>query len=60
MGTPTKWDGAKWVYYEDLSKFTINEQPHDKRGKHLQLKTWLPTYDWVADDGFNDFKNWVA
>jgi hypothetical protein len=59
-GTPTIWDGPKWVYYQDLGAFSINAQPEDKRGKNLQLKTWFPTYDWVANDGFNNFGSWVA
>lgn len=59
-GTPTIWDGKNWVYYRDIDKFPINEQPHEKRGKNLQLKTWLLTYDWVADKGFDNFGKWVA
>lgn len=59
-GTPTVWNGQQWVYYDDLGAFSINEQPVDKRGKNLQLKTWLRTYDWIADDGFNNFAQWVA
>ena len=48
------------MYYQDLAAFSINGQPQDKRAKNLQLKTWLPTYDWVANDGFNTFGSWVA
>ncbi|WP_230425927.1 hypothetical protein [Ralstonia syzygii] len=58
-GTPTRWDGKQWVYYTDLGRFPINEQPHDKRGKNLQLKTWLRTYDWISDNGFDNFGKWV-
>lgn len=43
------------MYYQDLVAFTIHAQSQDKRGKNLQLKMWFPTYDWVADDGFNNF-----
>ena len=28
-GTPTMWDGSRWVYYGDLGAFSINVQPHD-------------------------------
>ncbi|MEF9481029.1 hypothetical protein [Ralstonia sp. 1B3] len=59
-GTPTVWDGQKWVYYSDLQAFSINEQPTHMRAQNLQLKNWLRTYDWVADDGFNNFARWVA
>jgi hypothetical protein len=62
MGTPTIWDGLqkRWLTYSDLGKVSINQQPIEKRGKNLQLKTWLPTYDWISDKGFENFANWVA
>jgi hypothetical protein len=59
-GTPTKWDGTKWVIYDDLQEFALNEQPQEKRGKNFQLKTWLRTYDWIVDNGFNNFSAWVG
>lgn len=59
-GTPTIWNGSAWTDYQDLGAFAIGQQPQDKRGKNLQLKTWLTTYDWVANNGFENFKNWVA
>lgn len=58
--TPTAWNGGKWVYYDDLGKFSIQEQPYDKRGKHWSLKTWFKTYDWVVDSGFDNFGRWVG
>lgn len=60
FGTPTIWDGNQWVYYQDLGRFKINQQPQNNRGKNFQLTTWLPTYDWVADHGFDNFGSWVA
>lgn len=60
VGTPTVWSGSQWVYYQDIDKFSIRQQPIDRRGKNLQLKTWLPTYDWVDNDGFNNFGSWVG
>ncbi|UUZ65697.1 TIR domain-containing protein [Polaromonas sp. P1-6] len=51
-GTPTVWNGSAWAFYQDLGAFSIDEQSQDKRGKNLQLKTWLPSYDWVAGNGF--------
>lgn len=59
-GTPTIWNGNQWVVYSDLDKFSIGQQSADRRGKNLQLKTWLPTYDWIADNGFDNFSNWVS
>ena len=48
------------MFYQDIGKFSVNQQPQDKRGKNLQLKTWLPAYDWVSDNGFENFGRWVA
>lgn len=59
-GTPTIWDGKQWVYYKDIGKFPIKGQPQGICGKNLQLMTWFPTYDWVADEGFDNFGTWVA
>lgn len=59
-GAPIVWNGTQWVYYQDLGGFTIAEQPRDKRGKHFQLSHWLPMYDWVANNGFDNFGAWVA
>jgi hypothetical protein len=59
-GTPTVWNGTQWVYYQDIDGFQIAEQPWDKRGENFQLSHWLPTYDWVAHNGFDNFGTWVA
>lgn len=59
-GTPTIWNGNAWTDYQDLGAFSVRQQPQDIRGKNLQLKTWLLTYDWVANNGFGNFKDWVA
>lgn len=58
-GKPTVWDGQKWIFYSDVDPFAINEQPPTSRGKHFQLSHWYSTYDWVANDGYNDFSNWI-
>jgi len=58
-GRPTVWDGQKWVFYSDLDAFEINEQPIATRGNNYQLSHWYKTYDWVANDGFNNFSSWI-
>ena len=58
-GNPTEWDGQKWVFYSDLDPFDISEQSAVQRGKNLQLSHWLKTYDWVGNDGFNNFSSWI-
>jgi hypothetical protein len=58
-GTPTEWDGTRWIFYADLGVFDIREQPVPKRGKNLQLSHWYRTYDWISDDGYNNFSSWI-
>lgn len=58
-GQPTVWDGQQWVYYSDLDPFDILEQPVAKRGQHYQLSHWFKTYDWVVNDGYNNFATWI-
>jgi hypothetical protein len=58
-GRPTEWDGAQWVYYGDLGSFPINEQPSAKRTKNFQLSHWFRTYDWILDEGYDNFEGWI-
>lgn len=58
-GTPTVWDGVQWAYYSDLGSFALSQQPLANRGKNLKLSHWLRTYDWVGDDGYNNFIDWI-
>lgn len=30
------------------------------RGQGFNLAQWYPVYDWVADDGYNNFATWVG
>jgi hypothetical protein len=58
--TPTEWKGGRWVYYSDLDSFTVDQQPEANRGKHLRLSHWLPVYNWVEDDGYDNFTTWIS
>jgi hypothetical protein len=59
-GRPTEWDSAKWAISRDLDEFPISEQPPEFRNKNLQLSHWYKSYDWVADDGLNNFYSWIT
>ena len=59
-GTPTVWNGTQWVYYQDMDKFKIGTQPLEKRGNNFQLSHWLTTYDWITNNGYQNFGAWVA
>lgn len=59
-GTPREWNGKEWVDYSEVGTFEISEQPTDKHGKRFQLSHWLPVYDWVADNGYQNFNSWIS
>ncbi|MDR4485644.1 MAG: TIR domain-containing protein [Nitrospirales bacterium] len=58
-GTPIVWDGNQWVIYSDLEGFAIDKQSYENCGRSFQLSHWLPVYDWVAGNGFNNFSSWI-
>ncbi len=56
----TYWehDGAGWNTYQDLPTKTVNiSQQH--WGKGFKLSNWVPCYDWISGDGYNNFPTWV-
>ena len=59
-GTPTEFNGQRWVLYSDTTSFPISEQPLSRRGRNWKLSSWFTTYDWIQDDGYNNFINWLA
>lgn len=49
-----------WIKYTDLDSYTLkNVASEEKRGKIYRLLNDYPIYDWVEDDGYNNFGNWV-
>jgi hypothetical protein len=57
---PIEWNGTQWVYYNDLSSFSIPQQSMDLRNQSRRLSHWFNVVDWVDNDGFNNFSNWVG
>lgn len=62
VGTLLEWNGASWVEYSRVDgtsrvKLAI---PEWARGRSLALDEFCRTYDWAADDGYNQFANWIA
>jgi hypothetical protein len=42
-----------------LDGWTVKEFPKKDREKIIRLSSNYPIYDWIKDDGYNNFKNWV-
>jgi len=51
---------GKWGKYSDLDGWNVNEVVESKRNKIFRLSTIYPIYDWIEDDGYNDFAAWVG
>ncbi len=58
-GSPTVWTGTKWIYFSKHETFTIHQMSESQRGKNIQLSNWFNTKDWIADDGHQNFSNWI-
>jgi len=55
-----EWNGSAWQAYTDLAGYTLNTQrPREQWGQFYQISKWYPVYDWIADDGYNNFAKWV-
>lgn len=60
QATPLVFRNGQWVDYDELNSFAVGERPVNERGRAFRLCHWLRTYDWVANDGFNNFTNWIT
>ncbi len=62
--TATLWEkiGENWVQYDKIdgsASYQVNvEQQY--QGKSYNLAGWYNVYDWVANDGYNNFTEWVG
>lgn len=51
---------GKWVQYQDLASYTLKTVVSpSKRGKSYKLSSDYRTYDWVRNNGYNNFSKWV-
>ncbi len=52
---------GKWVQYDRIdgsAYFSVDARP-EHRGKGFNLSSFFKLYDWVADDGYNNFATWL-
>ena len=63
--TATLWEkiNGQWKEYSEIdggSSYRTGGVGSEYRGKGFNLANWYPEYDWVTDDGYNNFGNWVS
>jgi GNAT superfamily N-acetyltransferase len=61
--TGTLWEKKEgaWVKYERIdgsANFSVQVGP-EYRGKGYNLSQFYRIYDWVANDGYNNFSGWL-
>lgn len=50
---------GKWIKYPDLEGWSVNQIDEKYRNKIYRLSNSYEIYDWVDDDGYNNFSSWV-
>lgn len=62
-----EWNGHSWVRFYDLPEFVISYSllvrtcrlPSNLYGMSKSFSEIYTTYDWVQNDGYNNFSSWV-
>lgn len=52
-------DGSNWKLYQDLPPKKVSNIDKKHWGKGFKLSNWVPVYDWVYDNGYDNFAKWV-
>jgi hypothetical protein len=62
--TGTLWQltNGAWVKYAEIdgSSDYSTDVSAQYRGNGFNLGQWYHTYDWVTNDGFNNFATWIG
>lgn len=45
---------------DDGASYRVSPVAQQYRGNGYKLSQWFPTYDWVVNDGYNNFSKWVG
>jgi hypothetical protein len=57
-----EWKEKEWVPYQQIDGKAVHvmKAPVGCAGKSLQLMDLYKTYDWMSDDGYKSFSNWLV
>lgn len=63
--TATLWEHAngRWNQYTEIdgsASYRVQGLAARYHGKSLNLGQFYPEYDWVVDDGYNNFATWIG
>lgn len=54
-----EFKNSKWVEYADMKEYLLDKPVETNLGKFFPLSHFYKTYNWVKDDGYNNFANWI-
>jgi hypothetical protein len=49
----------KWSLYRDMDGYTLSTPNTAEKGKFYQLSNFYNDYDWINDNGYNNFPKWI-
>lgn len=52
-------DGNSWKVYQDLPPKKLTNMASQHWGKGFKLSNWVQVYDWITQDGYNNFPSWI-
>lgn len=56
---PTEYKDGKWTWYADLEPFATPSWANLAAGSNYHLSQWFRVYDWIRNDGYNNFGKWI-
>jgi hypothetical protein len=54
-----EWKNGQWTNYSDIDSYNIKQVDPIYRGQFVQLSKKKSVYDWIKDDGYNNFADWI-
>lgn len=55
----TVWENMNWIPYEDYPTISCNYKEEYGGNSYRLSKLGFKMYDWVVNDGYSNFNNWV-
>ncbi|MHB8127660.1 MAG: TIR domain-containing protein [Mobilitalea sp.] len=54
-----EYKNGEWVSYDNLDGWSVSNTNQSNWGKAFKLSTYYKVYDWVSDNGYTNFGNWI-
>jgi hypothetical protein len=59
--SPTEWENGSWQNSPKTESWRLEKQREQSdRGAVVQVTRWSAVYDWVTQDGYNKFSDWIT